>query len=326
MSLSTSSFRNELKVVLGVLLALLAGEVLMRVYEPALSLDVQHIRQIPEISREMAEGEGTRVLFISNSMLRYGIDPTIFEKEMESQRLGPLRVGRVFPDATALPDWYYAFKHYFVETNRLPDVLIVCFAAKDLEDDHPLEPARLAHHYTATRDIPELFSQDLHDFEGRAEFLLSDLSSSYANRTRVRTRVLDNLIPYYRESVQDMNRTLRAAKKSEPAAAAAPTYERLERLMTLAHKHNVRVIFVAMPLREEYALDPQIQRTVEAAGMSFFDFRSVDGIDRVSFVDEMHLTTGGAAVYSHFLARQLAERFPWTTNARKESTTVFAGK
>jgi hypothetical protein len=244
---------------------------------------------------------------------------------MEAQRLGPLRVGRVFPDATALPDWYYAFKHYFVDTNRLPDVLIVCFAAKDLEDDHPLEPARLAHHYTATRDIPELFSQDLHDFEGRAEFLISDLFSSYANRTRVRTRVLDNLIPYYRESVQDMNRTLRATKKSD-TGAAAPTYERLERLMTLAHKHNVRVIFVAMPLREEYKLDPQIQRTVEAAGMSFFDFRSVDGIDSVSFIDEMHLTSGGAAVYSHFLARQLAERFPWTTAARRESTTVFAGK
>lgn len=325
MSLSTSSFRNELKVVLVVLLVLLAGEALMRVYEPALSLDVQHIRQIPEISREMTESEGTRVLFISNSMLRYGIDPAIFEREMEAKRLGPLRVGRVFPDATALPDWYYAFKHYFVDANRLPDVLIVCFAAKDLEDNHPLEPARLAHNYTGARDIPELFSQDLRDFEGRAEFLLSDVSASYANRTRVRTRVLDELIPYYRESVQAMNRTLKTVKKSDPAASA-PTYERLGRLMTLAHKHNVRVIFVAMPLREEYALDPQIQRTVESAGMSFFDFRSVDGIDRVSFMDEMHLTMGGAAVYSHFLARQLAERFPWTATARKDSATVFAGK
>src|SRR5215210_8107924 len=189
MSLSTSSFRNELKVVLVVLLVLACGELLIRVFEPSLSLDVQHIRQIPEISREMSQSPGTRVLFISNSMLRYGVDPAIFEKEMESRSLGPLRVGRVFPDATALPDWYYAFKHYFVDTNRVPDVLIVCFAAKDLQDDIPAEPARLAHNYTSAADIPELFSQDLRDFDTRAEFLLADLSSSFANRTRVRTRV-----------------------------------------------------------------------------------------------------------------------------------------
>jgi hypothetical protein len=324
MSSSTSSFRNELKVVLVVLLVLAAGELLIRVYEQSLSLDVQHIRQIPEISREMASGHGTRVLFISNSMIRYGVDPAIFEKEMEARSLGPLSIGRVFPDATALPDWYYAFKHYFVNTNRLPDVLIVCFAAKDLQDDLPAQPARLAHNYTSSSDIPELFSQDLRDFDERAEFMLADVSSSFANRTRVRTRVLDDLIPNYRESSQAMNRVLNSVKKSGDRDARRPTYQRLDRLMKLARSHNVRVIFVAMPLREDYALDPQIQRIVEAGGMSFFDCRSVDGINQVSFIDEMHLTTSGAQVYSHFLARQLAERFPWT--ARPESASVRGGK
>jgi hypothetical protein len=248
---------------------------------------------------------------------------------MQSRRLGPLSVGRVFPDATALPDWYYAFKHYFVDANRLPDVLIVCFAAKDLQDDLPPVPARLAHNYTSATDIPELFSQDLLDFDNRADFMLADLSSSYANRMRVRTRILDDLIPNYRESAQVLNRTQKAMKKSAGGAATtaapAPTYQRLERLMSLARNHNVRVIFVAMPLREEYALDPQIQRIVEAQGMSFFDFRAVDGINQVSFVDEMHLTTDGASVYSEFLARQLAERFPWTT-PRTESAYISGGK
>jgi hypothetical protein len=144
---------------------------------------------------------------------------------------------------------------------------------------------------------------------------------------RVRTRVLDDLIPNYRESAQVMNRTQKSMKKSadgDAAHASAPGYQRLQRLMSLARNHNVRVIFVAMPLREEYALDPQIQRIVEADGMSFFDFRAVDGINQVSFVDEMHLTPGGASVYSEFLARQLAERFPWTP--RTESAYVSGGK
>lgn len=326
MSLSTSSFRNELRVVAVVLLVLLAGEFVVRVFEKSLSLDVTHIRQIPEISREMTQNRGTKVLFISNSMLRYGVDPSIFEKEMEAHRLGPLSVGRVFPDATALPDWYYAFKHYFVDTNRLPDVLIVCFAAKDLQDDLPPVPARLAHNYTSASDIPELFSHDLLDFDHRADFLLADVSSAYANRMRVRTRVLDDLIPNYRESAQVMNRTQKSMKKSADgdASSSAPSYQRLERLISLARNHNVRVIFVAMPLREEYTLDPQVQRIVEAEGMSFFDFRAVDGINQVSFVDEMHMTPGGASVYSEFLARQLAERFYWTP--RTESAHVSGGK
>ncbi|HEX8773143.1 MAG TPA: hypothetical protein VF735_06020 [Pyrinomonadaceae bacterium] len=328
MSLSTSSFRNELRVVAVVLLVLLGGEVVVRLSERSLSLDVTHIRQIPEISRKMTESPGTKVLFISNSMIRYGVDPGIFEREMEAHRLGPLSVGRVFPDATALPDWYYAFKHYFVDANRLPDVLIVCFAAKDLHDDVPPVPARLAHNYTSASDIPELFSQDLLDFDNRADFMLADLSSAYANRMRVRTRVLDDLIPNYRESAQVMNRTQKAMKKSADAgdatASSAPGYQRLQRLISLARNHNVRVIFVAMPLREEYALDPQLQRVIEAEGMSFFDFREVDGINQVSFVDEMHLTPGGASVYSEFLARQLAERFPWTP--RTESAYVSGGK
>ncbi|HEY6188752.1 MAG TPA: hypothetical protein VIW80_13935 [Pyrinomonadaceae bacterium] len=327
MSSSTSSFRNELRVVAVVLLVLVAGEFVVRVCEKSLSLDVTHIRQIPEISKKMTESRGTKVLFISNSMIRYGVDPGIFEREMEARRLGPLSVGRVFPDATALPDWYYAFKHYFVDTNRLPDVLIVCFAAKDLQDDLPPVPARLAHNYTSASDIPELFSHDLLDFDNRADFLLADLSSAYANRMRVRTRVLDDLIPNYRESAQVMNRTQKAMKKSagvDNDASSAPRYQRLQRLISLARSHNVRVIFVAMPLREEYALDPQIQRIVETEGMSFFDFRAVDGINQVSFVDEMHLTPGGASVYSEFLARQLAERFPWTP--RTESAYVSGEK
>lgn len=328
MSLSTSSFRNELRVLAVVLLVLVAGEFVVRVCEKWLSLDVTHIRQIPEISRQMTESRGTKVLFISNSMLRYGVDPGIFEREMKAHRLGPLSVGRVFPDATALPDWYYAFKHYFVDANRLPDVLIVCFAAKDLQDDLPPVPARLAHNYTSASDIPELFSQDLLDFDHRADFILAELSSAYANRMRVRTRVLDDLIPNYRESAQVMNRTQNSIKQSAGEggddASSAPSYQRLGRLISLAREHNVRVIFIAMPLREEYTLDPQIQRIVESQHMSFFDFRAVDGINQVSFVDEMHMTPGGASVYSEFLARQLAERFPWTP--RTESAHVSGGK
>lgn len=308
------------------LLVLLGCEAVVRTREQALSLDLKHIGQIPSISQNMTEGEGLRVLFIGNSMTRYGVDTNTFERELQAQGVGPLRVEKVFPDATGLPDWYYAFKHYFVDAGHLPNVLIVGFAAKDLQDDYAVEPTRLARYYSSTRDIPEIFSQDVRDFDGRVGFLLSSLSSSYANRTRVRSRVLDALVPYYRDTAQQLNRDMNTAQ-ARSAASTTHTYKRLERLIQLAGAKGVRVIFVAMPLREAYTLDPSVRSIVEAGGMTFVDCRQVAGLGRESYVDEMHLKPEGAAVYSQFLARQLAGGFQWTSqkeqhllvNAEKQS-------
>jgi hypothetical protein len=324
MSLSTSSFSIEARVVALVLLVLLGCELVVRTREQYLSLDLKHIGQIPAISQNMTEGPGLRVLFIGNSMTRYGVDASTFEREMQAQGIGPLRVEKVFPDATGLPDWYYAFKHYFVDAGHLPDVLIVGFAARDLQDDYAVEPTRLARYYSSSRDIPELFSRDVLDFDGRVEFLLSSLSSSFANRSRVRTRVMDALVPYYRDTAQQLNRDMKTGR----AANAAPTphtYRRLERLMQLAGQKGVRVIFVAMPLRDAYTLDPLVRKTIEDGGMAFVDCREVAGLGRESYIDEMHLKPEGAAVYSRFLARQLAGGFPWTSR-KEQRLLVTAGK
>jgi hypothetical protein len=325
MSLSTSSFKTEAKVVALVLLVLLGCELVVRTREQYLSLDLKHIGEIPAISQNIAAGQGLlRVLFIGNSMTRYGVDTGTFEREMQAQGIGPLRVEKVFPDATGLPDWYYAFKHYFVDAGHLPDVLIVSFAARDLQDDYAVEPTRLARYYSSSRDIPEVFSRDVLDFDGRVEFLLSSISSSFANRTRVRTRVLDALVPDYRETAQQLNRDMNRGQ-SVKAASAPHTYVRLERLIQLASQRGVRVIFVAMPLREAYTLDPLVRKTVEEGGMTFVDCRDVAGLGRESYLDEMHLKPEGAAVYSQFLAHQLAGEFPRTSHT-DERLLVTAGK
>jgi hypothetical protein len=324
MSLSTSSFKIEARVIAVMFLVLLGSELVVRTREQYLSLDLKHIGQIPAISRSMTEGQGTRVLFIGNSMTRYGVDANTFEREMQAQGVGPLRIEKVFPDATGLPDWYYAFKHYFVETNHLPDVLIVGFAAKDLQDDYAVEPTRLARYYSNSRDIPEVFSEDVKDFDGRVEFLLSSISSSFANRSRVRTRILDALVPYYRDTAQQLNREMKTAQ-ARSRASTTHTYKRLERFIQLASLKGVRVIFVAMPLRDDYMLDPAVRKIVEDGGMTFVDCRQVAGLGRESYVDEMHLKPEGATVYTQFLARQLAAGFQ-KTSRKDQRLLVTAGK
>lgn len=290
------------------LLVLAGGELFVRLRESALSLDVQHIRRIPSIAENLTRGEGGRVLFLGNSMTRNGVDVPIVEQELRAEGLtAPLRVERVYPDASGLAEWYYAFNHFFVEAGRLPDALIIGFAANDLSDNRPPQPARLAQYYTGARDVPEVFANDVRDFEARAEFLLSGASASFANRTRMRERALDLVIPHYRRSAQEINRAQQALKnKGGAPAAVALTYRRLERLGQLAAGRGVRVILVAMPQREPYQLDPQLQPAVERAGMTLIDARGAPGLGGESFEDEMHLTPDGAAVYSRHLARQLA--------------------
>lgn len=321
MSSSTSSFRNELKVVCLVLAVLLACELLIRGREDALSLDLRHTKEIPAISQQLSEAKENRVLFLGNSMTRYGVNPSVFEDEMRAHGVGPLRVARVFPDATSVTDWYYAFKHYFIDAGHPPDVLIVGFAGGDLQVEHAVEPARLARYYSSARDIPEVFKEDVRDFDGRFEFLLADVSSSFANRTRVRTRVLDSLIPNYRDSAQQLNRAMKMTDKKN-SSNQQPTYRRLEQFINLAKQHGVKVIFVAMPIREPYDLDAQLREKIEAGGMMLLDCRAIEGLGPNDYADELHLNPDGATLYSRFLARQLAARFPLN---RQDSSSVAAG-
>ena len=312
---STSNFRTEIKVICLVLFVLLGYEFIIRTQEGALSLDIKHIRQIPAISSSLVRGEGLRVLFLGNSLTRNGVDAAVLEKELRAQGVGPLHIERVFPDETTIGDWYYLFKDKFVDAGHLPNVLIVSFAETHLQDNQAIKPDRLARYFTSADDIPEIFANDVRDFDSRSDFLLSDLSSSFANRTRVRTRLLDLLIPYYRDSAPRLNQTLQTTK-SEKAESVQHTYHRLERLMAMAQKHGVRIIFVAMPQRENfYPIDPRLRNTIETAGMDFLDCRAVEGLGRESYIDSMHLNSIGGAIYSHYLAQQLAHVFRPTPGA-----------
>lgn len=306
---STSNFRTEIKVVCLVLLVLLGYEFIIRTQEEALSLDVKHIRQIPAISSSLVRSEGLRVLFLGNSLTRNGVDAAVLEKELRAQGVGPLHIERVFPDESTISDWYYIFKDKFVDAGHLPNVLIVSFAEAHLQDNQAIKPDRLAGYFTSADDIPEIFANDVRDFDSRSDFLLSALSSSFANRTRVRTRLLDLLIPYYRDSAPRLNRTLQTTKSGK-AENVQHTYHRLERLMAMAQKHGVRIIFVAMPQREKvYPVDPQLRNIIEASEMTFIDCRTVEGLERENYIDEMHLNSNGGAIYSRYLARQLAHVF-----------------
>jgi hypothetical protein len=322
MSSSTSSFRTEAKVLCVVLLALAVCELGVRVFERRLSVD----EKASVVSQQLAEGEGLRVLVLGNSLVRDGVNERLLEEEMRRQGVAPLRVERAYLMNTVINDWYYAFKHHFVDTGRLPDALVLCFAHHHLQD-YAIQPATVARYYSGVRDLPQIFNEEVRDFDGRVEFLLYGWSASFAHRTNVQRRLLDLLIPHYREHAQRINDSLNNARAASEQQRVdyQPTYLRLERLLKMAQDHNVSVILVAMPWQKPYTLDPRLEAISKAAGINLIDSRHVTQLGRENFNDEMHMNEAGAAIYSRFLAGVLAEQFKRMKDAGEFTRRTGAG-
>ena len=283
------------------LVVLAVCELGVRVFERRLSVDAK----IPALSQKLVEGEGQPILVLGNSLVRDGVNTDILEAEMRAQGVGPARVERAYLMNTIINDWYYAFKHHFIDAGRLPGVLVVCFSRNHLEDASIQRPL-VARYYSSPRDIPQIFADDVPDFDGRIDFLISAASASFTHRTNVQRRLLDILIPHYRESAARINDAL-TDEAIKRAGDYQPTYHKLEEFIGMAEQRGVRVILVAMPLESPYEIDPRIKRTAETTGAAFIDSRMTEGLSKESFVDGMHMNSGGAAIYSRHLARQLAD-------------------
>ncbi len=303
MNSSISSFKTELRVIGLVLAVLLLCEIAMRLTETSLSRDLVHIRAIPRIAEDMTAKPGIRVLFLGNSQTRCGVDERVFASECDAEGTPRMSVARVFPDATSVVIWFYAFKRFFIDSGRIPDILVVNFSGRHLQDPSAVNATVLGGFYARMDDMPEIFRNDIKEFGDRAEFLLAAWSSAFANRERVSPRVLDVLVPFYRSNSELVNKSIggKASRRS-----TAPTYGTLKRLLRLAAENNVKVIAVAMPLATKYSVDPQLKNVIEEAGMKFIDARKVDGLKPKLFPDGFHMNSEGAAIYSRYLARTLA--------------------
>ncbi len=303
MNLSTSSFRQELKVIAVVVLLLALAEVGLRFFEHKLSLDIATIQTFPDIARRLAEGQGTKILFFGNSMTREGVNEAVIKTDFLQAAI-PVTLERSFADDTIILDWYAIFQHFYKTT--APHILVVGFAGSNLED-LPIraeQPRRIGRYFSSWADTPELFRNDLTTLGQRTEYLLSRVLVSFANRERVRKRLLATIIPNYQTFANDLN----TAQSNTQANLGEHSYTRLQRFITLASSHGSKLVFVAMPHRELYTLDPLLLSTLTAQNADFIDARNIPGLAKENFADDLHLNQEGAKLYSHYLASQLVQR------------------
>lgn len=307
--------RTEVKVVLLVLAGLGLLEVGMRGIEARLSKDVAHLRAFPEIAESLEDETAPtdlKVLFLGNSLTRHGVAPEVFREEVGSQGVA-IATACVHPDNTALADWYYAYLNFFEREDRLPDVLIIGFEGGHLRDAPTRHPNRLARYYDCRTDNrDDLVRFDLPTFEDRAAFLLAGHSAMYSNRDRIERRVLDLLIPGYRDGIQQLNHYQVSETERR---APTPQYDRLRKLIEHTKRAGVDLILAAMPIADPYQLDAELLEVVAETGTRLIDCRNVPGMVPDMFPDGIHMTAEASQIYSSYLAHQL----PWRTLAERHA-------
>ncbi|SFI28389.1 hypothetical protein [Planctomicrobium piriforme] len=292
-------------VMLFVVCGLLLGELAMRAGDAQLSKDVAHLKSFDWLAHRLEEtAQHPSVLFLGNSMTRFGVAQGAFEDEFAS-RTGevPLTV-KMNPDNSSLSDWYYLYNNFIHDEDLKPDLMVVGFQGDHLRDQPPNHPGRLAQYYCDLNDWPDLCKYDLPTFEDRASFALASLSSLYGNHDRPQTRLFDALIPHYRDGVQQLIDRVNAHSL---APRPQPTYHRLKEFLKHVGEQKVELVMVAMPIAAEYELDPELLKILRESGVTLVDCRHVPGIVPAMFPDGIHMSADASELYSRYLADALAD-------------------
>ncbi len=294
----------EWRVVAVVAVVLGLAECVFVVGRHRLSKDVEHLQSFGQLAANFGNSavSGPKVLFLGNSLTRYGVDEAVFANTFQAHAGVEPTALKIVPDNTAVADWFYVYRNQFAMAQRAPQILVIGFEGGHLRDAASRHPDRLAQYYCSWNDWSELCARDLPDFESRAAFVLEKCSAMVGNRDRVTRRALDALIPGYREGMDRINASL----KSHGTTSPTPEYQRLRKLIALAREQHVQVVLAAMPVPEHYEFDAELLAVVQEAGISLLDLRQVDGITTAMFFDGLHMDAAGAKLYSAAIAKRLA--------------------
>ena len=276
-----------------------------------LSKDIAHLKSFPKIARKMADfnpANGTRILFLGNSLTRHGVDQQTFAVVAEEEVGVAVQSVKMNPDNTDLADWFYAYRTYFAKPGIKPDVLVVGFEGIHLRDSPSRHPDRLARYYCTWSDWPDLCKYDLKTFEDRVYFVLCKYSAAFGNRDRIQKRVLDKLMPNYRTGMEELNRRRNegSKKRQKEKKKKKPGFERLKKLIEIADRQGTKIVLAAMPVPEAYEFDAEFLEVVENSSAVLIDCRTVEGITLPMFFDGLHMDEQAAKLYSSELARKMS--------------------
>jgi hypothetical protein len=310
----------EAPTLLALLGLLVVIEVGFRLGGDRLSGDIAHMEEMSEITRDVYEAPGFRILFVGNSLLGEGVDAGLLGELLGDSLGRDVYVGVIRPDGSSPLEWSYLLDRYVFEMGRTPDLLVVPFGPAHLFDRRGREAVlRLAAHHVSTRDIPNLLDRDLTGFESRAQFFIARLSRAFALRDRLQPRVLDMLIPDYRELAPMILRAKgpqapttegTTSADSERAQGADPvvsgtrlfTLDQVGRIADRSEAAGLPFLLLAMPQGRPWDLDPRVDDFVTGRDPGLLDFRRELNLPAERFPDGQHMDAEGRERFTRMLS------------------------
>ena len=315
-----TSWQKEMPVVMVVLAFILSLELIARVIAPVLDYDRENIYAFPETIAQLEEESNTsgkqKVVFFGNSLMLHGLNQTLVKDELNSMQSPAIESAKVTPVGTAMLDWIYLYRRYFTDVNSHPDILVVGFVGHHIHDQEAIKLRRLARHFVAVQDLPQLWEKDLKDFHNITQSILCNISALEGDQPEHQLGILQTLVADYRKGLNRNNNLVSAWKQrliQESATAngikrvneSDETYQRMQRFIAECRVHNVKVYFVPMPQPEVWDFNPDAQKIIETQGMTVMDARNIAGMTPEDFSDGYHLGETGNAKFSKWIATQL---------------------
>ena len=302
-----ASPKHRRRAVVAVALALVAFEAAFRLVEERVSADAKHAADAPAAVARLSESEGPRLLVLGNSLVRDGVDRDRLRDRLAD--VSPVNVETLHPSASTVTDWRVLFERLVIPTEdsdrAAADVVVLGYAAEHLSDQAPVDPRRLGGYYVDHRTLTEVLWRDMRTLGDRVEVLAAYSLRTFAAADRLRLKTLAACVPAYEQTAERLNQVSSEPSRPGQAAGTARTYERLERLLDTARRHDVRVALVAFACGRPYELDPDLIELADEWNTPHLDLRHPPGVAAESFYDGYHMDPDAAAAFTDLLASRL---------------------
>lgn len=294
--------RDEIKVLVTVILVILALEATIRLFEDKLSGNINHIYSIPSIASKINQSKNeASILFLGNSLTNNAIDTAVVNSTINHNIDNNITSYKITPDGTALSDWYCIYKRHLHLLNNKPSYIIIGFAWDQLSDQYPVDPIRLGGFFCNNSDVNDLSDTGLTKHQQLLRFFAGSISHVYVNREAIRNKIQDMLIPHYKEIAQSINKPTNRTSLQDDKDQKS--YHLLTRFINSIKSTGVNIAIIAMPVTNIYSLDNNLTETVKALNIPLLDMRN--NIKSTMFKDSIHLNNIGKLEFSKNISNKL---------------------
>lgn len=279
------------------LLILLCGEAAARVAQ-RYSKFYRRVDSESHEAESLRHGPSRTILFVGNSLLRYGLD---FDR-LNHDLAPDIRSSRFVVEGSGYYDWYYALRRLF-RRGMHPDYVILCLNSGFLADRTP--PDQLSAYLLF--DVPDIWklSREVHPgLTAETGLYIAHVSALFGAGPELRSVLLARLMN--QPDLFDQLYPPVPPFPNDPQFVARVT-ARFRALNELCAANNLKFVFLIPPARE--GGDTEVIRASEQAQVRVLHPIPNFKLDSTNYYDEYHLNDKGEKTFTTALEPALRELY-----------------